>query len=153
MGTRPTIQRETWAEAGPTALALTDAYWDEMRGAQEAKRLTVNPEVYAGYDAQERLVLITARTPQALVGFALFLALVHHQQGVLCGFADAWYLDPLFRQGLTGLMLLRKAESALRTLGCQHMYVSTSYRRNVTPVLRRLHFEPIGMMYCKALEG
>ena len=147
-----TIAQDTWERAESGILALIDGYWAEVRHDVQAKSLDLNSNLYRQHEAGGGLVLVTACDDDVLVGFVIFFAFVHHHyQSSLCGHNDSWFLHPMYRAGMTGVKLFREALRVLASMGCTHAYAMSTMTKDVTPLLRKLRFEPVETLHCLAL--
>ncbi|MDX1557110.1 MAG: GNAT family N-acetyltransferase [Xanthomonadales bacterium] len=150
-----TYQIEKWSAVYPEMRELWDAYWDEVRGDQEAKKLQPRRDLYEWYEERDTLLIVTARDVESgrLVGFHMtMVAGHHHHANILCGFVDAWYVVPAYRRGMVGYSLLKVAERHLRGQGVQRLYAGASMRVNVGPLFKRLGWAATEMLYSKTLE-
>jgi N-acetylglutamate synthase-like GNAT family acetyltransferase len=148
-----TIQRDSWERAEKGIRTLIDGYWAEVRHDVQMTYLDLNGDLYRYYETEGKLVLVTACDKETLIGFAIFFAFVHHHyQSSLCGHNDSWFLSPTYRSGMTGVKLFRKALSPLSRMGCTHVYAISTIRKDVTPLLKRLRFEPVETVHCLALD-
>lgn len=101
--------------------------------------------------------LTTARVDDLLVGYALSVVtkpLWH--AGTLAAHIEGVYLDPLYRQGLTGYRLLKEHVSSLRQSGVRVIKSEAPDRIDhgrLAILLRRLGMKPIERVYYMLLEA
>lgn len=147
-----TFQRETWASYVADAGPLWCEHYDEI--ATDKPNMPMRPDV-ALYEAMEslgRLVVLTAREDGALVGY--FVGLIHphpHYADVICGTEDAYFLTARCRRGMTGVRLLKAAETQLRAAGAHLALFHTKARKDLGLIFERLGFEKSDVIYRKRL--
>lgn len=117
------LRVERYSEALALEIApLLELHWREIAHYQSAIPLEVDWGQYKRADATQRMVVVTARQDERLIGYSVFF-LVHspHYRTVLWGMNDVLYVLPEFRQSRVGLQLIRESERQLREVGCRRI--------------------------------
>ena len=84
-----------------------------------------------------RVLLVTARHEEALVGFALNMLYMHVFHRAVAHAVTHQWLDPAYRVGLFGLDMLKRNLVLLREKGVRRAYIATAS-------------EPVGKLYERA---
>lgn len=133
-----TYQKEPFASVRAQASALAEAHWNETEaGMYGARMYTINDAQYEALESQGMLHIFTARSDGALVGYASFLSVFNmHLDGMVAT------LDGLFvakaHRGMTGLALLRYAQSVIFDCGAVAVQYSSPASRDCGAIYRRL---------------
>jgi len=147
-----TYQTEKLADVKPELGVLWPEYWNEVRGAQEAKTLNPNYSIYEHFEREEKLLIITVRegNSRELIGFHISIISPHlNHADVLCSFGNAWYVKPEYRRGTVGFRLLREAEALLKQRGVIRMYMEITPQVDVSALLKRRGWAEATRQYCK----
>lgn len=109
-----------------------------------------------GYQAlydQGRLVVLTVRDDQTLVGYLAFVILNHfHSRKVKCAFEELFYLSPKYRKGRLGIDVMNFAERVLPVLKVGRVYYTSRPQRELTKLFQRRSMSLIASMWAKDLE-
>lgn len=121
------FQEESWARYYADAGPLWPEHYEEL--CTDKVRMAMSPDVqfYQTMAASGFLQIVTARAAGRLVGYVLSVIRPHsHYSNVLCGFEDAFWLDPEYRRGMTGARLVREAVKAMRRRGVQKVFFQSN---------------------------
>ena len=111
-----TIQRESSWDCIEGIKALIEDHWNEVALHKDVVKLEPNWGQYAALEAQNRLVIITAREGELLVGYSVFFLHHHaHYKSCLVASNDVIYLVP-GKRGVVGTRLIRNSETILKSL-------------------------------------
>lgn len=100
----------------------------------------VNFEDYAALERAGQLLVITARDGGKLVGYVTVLVRKHPHYALLCGFQDAFFLEPSARKGATGTKLLQAALYYLEARGAKRVFFNSRTSKNLTKLFSHLGF-------------
>lgn len=150
-----TFQWERYTAISAEVLPLMRRHWAEI----EVKD-TLDPD-FERYFAMDRAGIIrifTARSNGVLVGYTAFLV----SPDIMCkhriiAAAHCFWLDPLEREGWTGVKMLRDCEEGLKAWGASIIEVRPKLDfcndrgHSVATIMRRLKYRPTEMLYSKRL--
>ena len=125
-------------------------HWHEI--ALYQNRVEFNPDFdyYFRSERNGNLILITARDGDTLVGYMAQIAGFHpHYRTTVWANNDLFWMDPAYREGMTGVKLFIKMEECLRALGAKvNSFVPKDHfereRGGVDKILTRLGYEKVG---------
>lgn len=98
---------------------------------------------------------MTVRVDGLLVGYAFALIGPHlHHNSTIFSIEDMYWLDPLYREGLTGYKMLKHFDEGLRERDVEVSWISESLlrERTVAPMLERLGYKPIQTIWAKVFK-
>lgn len=131
---------------------LLKRHWAEV-GHYPDIPLEVDAGVYLGAEANGQLRIFTARDGGRLVGYAAYFVRPNpHYASSVQAVEDVIFVAPECR-GSTGARLIRFADDALRAEGVQAVYHHVKLAHNWGPLLERMGYEPIDVIYGKRLDG
>ena len=130
--------------------ALAAEHLDEV-GAWPGRSLNLDRDAYARAEQSGRLVFITARDDQTLVGYACFVIGPNHHTGLIQATQDAVYLRPECRLGQAGSDLISECDRILADLGVVRVFHFVSEHRDFSPVLLRQGYHKHEVVYAKDL--
>jgi N-acetylglutamate synthase-like GNAT family acetyltransferase len=88
------------------------------------------------------ITIITARDKGILIGYSLFFVNSHiHYKNNIMANNDVLYLHPDYRQGRTGLKLIRKCEQVLQEQQVDKIIWHVKYAKDFRQILYRLGYE------------
>src|ERR1700685_2567393 len=97
---------------------LLRRHWQEIATFKEHIPLDPDFPMYSRLDAACKLLTLTARVDDKLIGYCVFLLTRSgHYKSTLVGMNDVIYVEPEYRKGTVGLRLIREAEKRLKELG------------------------------------
>lgn len=117
--------------------------------------LKPNWNIYLEAEKLGKLHVYTARKDAGLIGYAAFLVDTNpHYMDSLQAMQDVIYLDPNYRGGRTGLMLIKYAENELRTCGVQVVYHHVKLKHpQLGRLLEALGYEQTDQLYARRLDN
>lgn len=110
---------------------------------------------YFAYDLANVLHCLTVRSGGVLVGYVFVLVFPHlHYASTLWAQTDIFWLDPAYRQGLTGYRMLKETERYLKAGGVKMVCMNAKLhfetdRGTIGRLLERLGFKPMDIVYSK----
>jgi L-amino acid N-acyltransferase YncA len=120
-----TYHLESWSSYyhDPALQTLWREHYNELREAHQ-ERMEMGPDLatYEALDRQGSLVVLTARSAGALVGYCLAVVKRHPHYPTVCGFEDSYYLTPSARRGMAGVRLITRMNKELARRGCKRAY-------------------------------
>ncbi len=152
---RLTYQWERFASIARELPPLFKRHWREIALNQDKVHLDPDWDRYFAYDLAGILHCLTVRSNGLLVGYVFVLVFPHlHYASTLWAQTDIFWLDPAYRQGLTGYRMLKEMEWYLKAGGVKVIYANAKLhfeagRGTIGPLLKRLGFEPVEMIYSK----
>jgi len=136
-----TIQRESSWDCVEGIKALIEDHWNEVALHKDVVKLEPNWGQYAALEAQNRLVIITAREGELLVGYSVFFLHHHaHYKSCLVASNDVIYLVP-GKRGVVGTRLIRNSETILKSLNVIKMTWHVKPSHDWSGVLKRMGYE------------
>jgi GNAT superfamily N-acetyltransferase len=149
-----TITQEPIADVVEAIQPLLRAHWEEIASYPDIP-LEVNLAFYRQLEREGRLVIMTARDPEAhLVGYAIFFLNQHphyatSRQAVL----DVFFVESTRRGAMLGVRLLAAAEARLRDLDCQAVYQHVKLAHPALgSLLRHRGYTALETIYGKRLD-
>ena len=135
---------------------LFTEHWRELALNQDIVPLDPDWDKFYALDIQGILRILTVRVPSGqLVGYVFLMAGPHlHYKSTLWGHVDIFWLDPLYRQGWTGIRLFKTLIRDAKTMGLVNLTVPTKIHfcdNRVTKLLQRLGFKPIETVHAMRL--
>jgi GNAT superfamily N-acetyltransferase len=124
-----TYQVETYDQVVPDIKELIKLHYDEVALHKESIPLDPDWARYKVLEDNGMLFIATARDQSQLVGYSVFFVTRHmHYNSTLMASNDILYLHPDYRQGMSGIKLIKFSESELK-------------KRNITKVLWHIKFQ------------
>lgn len=118
-----TYQTETWAAALPDMEPLFIEHWREIALGHDKVPLDIARERYQAMCDTGTLHIVTVRDAGKLVGYHVAIIGGHlHYLSTSHGITDVYFLQPAYRRGRTGILLLRKVEQEMRRLGVKKLF-------------------------------
>lgn len=146
-----TFQVEPWETYYAEARLLWPGHWKEL--ATDPK-MPCGPDVEF-YKAAQRagiMQIVTARTEGRLVGYQISIIRRHTHYPVLCAFEDTFYLDPLYRKGMTGVKLISQSLKFLKALGVQRVYFMSIDSKPTEKLFQFLKFKRSHTVWSRRLD-
>jgi hypothetical protein len=131
-------------------------HWRELALNQDAIPLAPDWDKYYRLDIEGILHILTARTPDGtLVGYCFLMVGPHlHYATTVWSHADMYWLDPIYRQGWTGVRLFKEMLKGARLMKAANLTLATKHHfgdNRVTKLLQRLGFKPIETIHAMRL--
>lgn len=141
---------------------LTDALWNEAMPLLVAhwREIAHYPDIILDPDRDQYLALedlgvircFTARLERKLVGYAVFFVRpALHYAGSVQAYQDVLYLDPSVRGG-AGIRFVRWCDEQLEKSAIQVVYHHVKHAHNFGPLLERLGYELVDLIYARRLD-
>jgi hypothetical protein len=148
---------DVWQEAQP----LTRPHWEEIAKNKGLLRLNPDLEKYVYLNEGGRLLLITARADDRLVGYFLWIIMAHpHYKHVLVAEEDLHFLSPEYRSGgcygegcQYGYKLLEAARDAAIARGAQLLTMREKVGHEHPSIMNGLGFSATDIVYTHAVKG
>lgn len=153
----PAAPELNWERFNAIAHELPPLFLEHWREASlEKYPLDPNWDLYYSWDIQGVLRCLTVRAEGALVGY-LFLLLSPHvdHKTTLYAQAEKFWLDPVFRQGWTGVKLFKEAARAATEWGAVEFAVPVELHMmdgRLARLLQRLGFRPVETIHSRKLR-
>lgn len=148
-----TFQRERLADLWSELMPLLEKHWREVAHYQD---IALDPDK-AAYDAIEKagaLRCFTARAPDwSLIGYSVYFvrANPHYKSSVQAN-QDVLFLLPEHRRSRIGMQLINWCDQQLKAEGVQAVYQHVKVAHNFGPLLERLGYEAVDVIYARRLD-
>jgi GNAT superfamily N-acetyltransferase len=131
-------------------------HWRELALNKDSIPVDIDWDRYYRLDVEGLLHVLTARVPSGqLVGYAFMLLGPHMRyKSTIWGHVDVYWIDPLYRQGWTGIKFFKTLIKDARTMGAKNLTLATKHHfmgNRVTKLLQRLGFTPIETIHAMRL--
>lgn len=133
-------------------LPLLRAHYQEIA---HFKDIPLDPDwkLYESAHDSGMLHVYTARKAGLLLGYAVFFVRPNpHYKTSRQAVQDILYLDPSLRSGFNGLRFIRWCDRQLRHDGVQAVYHHVKCANDFGPVLRRMGYQQVDMIFAKRLD-
>jgi hypothetical protein len=147
-------QQEFVSQVEEEIKPLIAAHWEEVEDYQQQIKLDPCWESYYALELQGNLKVFTVRSSGTLVGY--FVSVVSpniHHKSHLFALCDIVYLHKDYRRGLTGVKLIKFAESCLKLDGVSVLVINSKLQSPLHKILTWLKFKPSECSYSKYLGG
>jgi len=133
-----------YAEAG----FLFDLHYQEIAKNKQLLKLSPDIEMYRKADKEGKLLVITARTPDKLVGYYMWVMVQHpHYSDVTIAEEDLHFLLPECRRGLAGYQFLKFAREVAIAYGAKFLLAREKIGHEHPALMQRLGFVPTDITY------
>jgi len=126
---------------------LFHEHWKELALNQDTIKLDPNWDKFYALDVQGILRILTVRVEGRLVGYVFLLFGPHlHYASTPWSHSDMFWLDPLYRQGWTGVKLFKALIRGATEMGAKNLTVPVKLHfmnARVIKLLERLGFKQI----------
>ena len=131
-------------------------HWAELALNRDVIPLAPDWDRYYAMDVEGVLRVLTIRVPSGqLVGYVFLLVTTPlHYKSTLFGSVDMFWMDPVYRQGWTGVRLFKRLIADARTMGVVHLSLHTKIHfmdNRVSKLLHRLGFKAIETVHAMRL--
>ena len=121
---------------------LIELHYEELTLHKQVVKLDPDWNRYKSLADQNMITIITARDKGILIGYSLFFVNSHiHYKNNIMANNDVLYLHPDYRQGRTGLKLIRKCEQVLQEQQVDKIVWHVKYAKDFRQILYRLGYE------------
>ncbi len=132
---------------------LFGEHWKELALNQDIIPLAPDFDRYYAYDIQGVLRVLTVRVEGRLVGYVFLLFGPHlHYVTTPWGHGEMFYLDPLYRQGWTGVKLFKELMRGAEGMGAKMLTVPVKLHfmnGRVIKLLERLGFKQVEVVMAR----
>lgn len=138
-----TFQKETFKEMyGETFIQLIFESWKETGMFHKSFPLNPRWDMYHQLDDWDTLFVYTARRSDGnLVGYFVAIIVEHnYYKDVIVAEADAFYLHPKYRTGLTGYKFLKEVVEKLKEK-VDIIFLPVNIQRDLSKLLSKLGFK------------
>ncbi len=133
-----TFQQEMLFEVASEVDDLLQMHYQELTLNKERVKLNPMWTEYSRLEQAGVFKVFTARDEDKLVGYSAFFVRPHlHYADLLTAINDVLFLHPDYRQGLTGVRLLKHCESALKEMGVHKLCWHAKLETPLIPLLKR----------------
>lgn len=147
-----TYKIDDWIENLPKFKAMTQAHYDEIETLKEFP-LDIDYETYESVYKQNKLVLVTAKDGDELVGYIVFFVMNHlHSKNCLAAHEDLYYLKPKYRKGFNGIKMFKFAQDHLTNMGVDLVLYATKVEFDNSKLFQYLGCKPIDKVFTKLLQ-
>jgi hypothetical protein len=121
---------------------LIELHYEELTLHKQVVKLDPDWARYKSLADQKMITIITARDKGILIGYSLFFvnSHIHYKNNVVAN-NDVLFLHPDYRQGRTGLKLIRKCEQVLQEQQVDKIIWHVKYAKDFRQILYRLGYE------------
>lgn len=145
------FQREKWADVEEDILSLSHAHHQEVVD-YENEPLDINTDHYRKLDQHDHIMVFTARKRGKLIGYGVFIISSHpHYRKTIRAMQDSIFIHPKEREGWLGYKFLRFCDDQLRQAGVKYVYQTHGSKKNIGPLLGKLGYEPIELVWMRKL--
>ena len=147
-----TYKVDDWMENLPKFKAMTQAHYDEIEILKEFP-LDIDYETYESIYNSKRLVFISAKDGEELVGYIVFFVMPHiHSKNCLTAHEDLYFLKPEYRKGYNGIKMFKFAQEYLKDIGVDLVLYATKFEFDNSSLFRYLGCKPIDKVFTKLLQ-
>ena len=147
-----TYQQEFIASVRDEVWPLLRQDWEEIEHNKDLLPLDPNWDLYELLESQGNFYIFTARDGSKLVGyFTVIVFPSMHSQKALLACNDVIYLDKDYRRGSVGTRLFKFTEKCLKEDGHKVLYITTTEKHPIDPLLERLGYTKIETIFEKVL--
>jgi len=144
------FQSETLYEIIDEMDELLSLHYDELTLNKAKVKLDPMWENYARLENLGFFKVFTARDDEKLVGYNAFFLNKHlHYASLTVAQNDVLFLHPAYRQGLTGVKLLRFSEAQLKEMGAEKILYHVKFSKDIRPILHRMGYSDEEVMVAK----
>jgi len=147
-----TYKIDDWMENLPQFKAMSQAHYDEIETLKEFP-LDLDFDAYENLWHLGRLVFVTAKNGNELVGYILFFVAPHmHSKNCITAHEDIYFLKPEYRKGRNGIKMFQFAQEHLKAKGVDLILYSTKFEFDNSSLFKYLGCKPIDKVFTKLLQ-
>lgn len=146
------FQRESFVDMFDEAAPLLHKHWQEIAHDKDIP-LEVDVDAYRQQEQYGGLRVYTARDSESnrLIGYAAFFVRANpHYKSSIQAVQDVIFVDPE-RRGMGGA-LIKYCDEQLKAEGVQKTYHHIKAAHNFGPLLERIGYELVDLIYCRRLD-
>lgn len=141
---------EEWASVWPEMSPLWRNHYEEIALDRDKIQLAPHLEVYHAMASVGGVHVVVARSQGRIIGYHISFVRPHlHYRYSLTAHTDVFWIDPMFRKGMTGIKLFKEAEKTLKARGVQKIFTACKLGLDLGPIFERLGFKEIERHYSK----
>ena len=146
------IKRERLNECMSEVEPLLLDYFARTEAQQGQPKLDMDWLAFYKIEAEGKLVILTARKGDELIGFAIYVLFPHlHHSRSLWAMCDILAVNPDHRNQGVATEIVKHAEKRFRVMGVDQLVHGFRTIYDTTPLFEKLGFECIERWYRKAL--
>ena len=143
---------EKFSDVYDEAGNLLNLHWQEIAKNKELLRLNPDAELYKSIEND--LMLVTARSGGALIGYFLWIFRTHpHYKHVLVAEEDLHFLLKEYRLGLAGYKFIKAACRSAINRGAKLLVMREKIGNEHPAIMKRLNFIPTDVVYTHSVES
>lgn len=148
-----TYQVEQWRDAAPEMAELWQRHWEEVAINRDSIKLAVDHKSYEAFADAGALHVVTARSPQGLIGYRIDIVRPHlHYVNDLHAFTDVYYIAPEHRNGWVGVKLIKTSDRTLKARGVKKVLTGTKLHLDMGRLLEHQGYHETERLYTKVLN-
>jgi len=147
-----TYKIDDWMENLPKFKAISVEHYDEIETLKEFP-LDIDYDTYESIYKAGKLVFVTAKDGDELVGYIVFFVMPHiHSKNCLTAHEDLYFLKPAYRKGHNGIKMFQFAQEHLKNIGVDLVLYATKFEFDNSSLFRYLGCKPIDKVFTKLLQ-
>jgi hypothetical protein len=122
-------------------LSLLDEHYEELTLNKHVVKLNPNWSEYDRREKAGKFVYLTARDGDTLIGYSAWFVDYHiHYADLKVAMNDVIFLKKEYRQGMTGIKLIKYSEKVVRELGVNKVAWHIKESNDFRPILQRMGY-------------
>jgi hypothetical protein len=147
-----TYKVDDWMENLPKFKAIIGHHYEEVE-TLKSFGLDIDYDTYESLYNSKKLVFITAKEGNDLVGYIVFFVTPHlHYKNCLTAHEDLYYLKPEYRKGFNGIKMFRFAQDYLKDIGVDLVLYATKVGYDNSSIFKYLGCQPLDKVFTKLLQ-
>jgi hypothetical protein len=147
-----TYKADNWVDNLPAFQAISQSHYDEIETLKEFP-LDLDYDTYLALWNMGKLVFITAKENDELIGYIIFFVFPHmHSKNCLTAHEDIYFLKPEYRKGHNGIKLFKFAQEYLKSIGVDLILYCTKVEFDNSSLFKYLGCKPIDKVFTKLLQ-
>ena len=132
---------------------LLDLHYAELTLDKHVIKLAPNWDKYRQLNNEKKLLIVCAFELDKLVGYSVFFLDQHIQyENNIFARNDVIFLHPEYRQGMTGIKLIKYSELVLEELGVSKIIWHVKYSKDFRKILHRMGYQDEEVVVSRALK-
>ena len=146
------IRTATVDEMLVEAYALFEEHWDEIALNKDVMVLKPYEEKYLAAEEQGTIFILAAWQDDVLVGYSVNFVTnhLHYADMKLCS-NDLLFVKKEYRQGRTGMKIMKATEAKAKSLGCHLMLWHAKESTPLANILPRMKYRVQDIIFSKEL--
>lgn len=144
------IKPFSFKEYLPRLKELFVDHWEEIASNKETRNLNVAEDLFISLEQQGSLLSLGAFVDEKLIGYSINIFNIdpHDKEKILC-INDALYVVPLFRNGSTGIKLIKETEKVAKESGAYATIWHAKPDSSLNKLLIKLDYKIKDFLYMK----